>query len=173
MIRPATPDDAAEIIRIYNPYILHDTATFEIEPLTTDEMRRRISTLSAHFPYLVWEDDTCHKIYGFCYAHSWKPRPAYCQTAETTIYVDKECRQSGVGTALMRQLIEACRQMGLHMLVACISADNTASCRFHEKLGFTRVSLFPEVGNKFGKWIGVTDYLLNISPGATPDSHRP
>ena len=53
----------------------------------------------------------------------------------------------------------ACRR-GIHVLIACITSENTASCAFHEALGFRKASSFEEVGMKFGRWLGVTDYQL-------------
>ena len=42
MIRPATLEDAAALTEIYNHYILTTTVTFETEPLSQAQMRRRI-----------------------------------------------------------------------------------------------------------------------------------
>ena len=53
MIRKVTPDDAQAITDTYNPFITHTTVTFETEPVSVDEMRRRIVTLSADYPYYV------------------------------------------------------------------------------------------------------------------------
>ena len=39
------------------------------------------------------------------------------------------------------------------MLVAAVDADNDASIRFHEALGFTQVARMPEVGRKFDRWL--------------------
>ena len=61
---------------------------------------------------------------------------------------------------LMERLIADCREAGLHVLIACITADNEASCRFHEKLGFEKVSEFRQVGRKFDRWLDVADYEL-------------
>ena len=60
----------------------------------------------------------------------------------------------------MQRLITDCRELGIHALIACITAENTRSCLFHEHLGFTRVSLFPEVGYKLGRRLDVVDYEL-------------
>lgn len=42
---------------------------------------------------------------------------------------------------------------GLHTLVAGIDADNAASLRLHEGLGFERVAHFREVGYKFERFL--------------------
>ena len=65
---------------------------------------------------------------------------------------DKEYRK-------LEKKYNACRR-GIHVLIACITSENTASCAFHEALGFRKASSFEEVGMKFGRWLGVTDYQL-------------
>lgn len=159
MIRPATPHDAAAIAALYNHYVLHTTASFEEEAVPVEAMRRRIEETAARWPYLVWEEQG--RVAGYCYAHPWKARPAYRHTLETTVYLDPACTGRGIGTRLMHALIGECRGRGAHALVACITADNTASRRLHERLGFRQVSEFHEVGFKHGRWLGVVDYELS------------
>lgn len=157
-IRPVRPDDAEAIVTIYNRYIEETTISFETSRLSTDAMRQRIESIAAHHPYFVYERDGL--LLGYCYAHPWKDRAAYAQTLETTVYLAPEAFRQGIGTALMERLIEASRQQGVHVLVACITGDNNASIHLHERLGFRLVSRFSEVGRKFGRWLDVVDMQL-------------
>ncbi len=156
MIRKAQITDAEAITRIYNYYIAKTAITFETEEVSVEEMARRISDISAVGPYFVYEDEG--QILGYCYAHPWKQRAAYAATFETTVYLNPEKKECGIGTALMQQLIDDCRNRGVHVLIACITEGNEASFSFHRKLGFTPVSRFKEVGRKFNKWLDVIDY---------------
>ncbi len=158
MIRCVTLDDAAPIIEIYNKYILDSDISFETEPLSVETMRQRIAAIAGEYPYFVYEDE--QGIAGYCYAHAWKERAAYCHTWETTVYLAAGREGRGIGWRLMQHLIEACRSAGCHALVACITAGNERSCALHRRLGFEQVSAFPEVGHKHGKWLGVVDYEL-------------
>ena len=158
MIREVRPDDAAQIAEIYNRYILETTISFETQPLSAEDMRIRIEEISSYFPYFVAENNG--KLTGYCYAHPWKERAAYCKTLETTIYLASEAKGKGLGTRLMDRLIDECRNRGYHVLIACITAENEESCRFHERLGFKKVSHFEQVGQKFGRWLDVADYEL-------------
>lgn len=159
-IRIVTPQDAAQIAAIYNEYVLHTDISFETEPLSADEMRGRIESISANFPYYVYEEDG--RVLGYCYAHPWKERAAYSHTLETTIYLSIDAQGHGIGRALMNHLIEACRRAGFHALVACITGGNERSIALHRRLGFHQVSHFPQVGRKFGRWLDVVDLQMML-----------
>ncbi|MCI9608326.1 MAG: N-acetyltransferase [Muribaculaceae bacterium] len=158
VIRPVSPSDTDQISEIYNSYITNTTVSFETTPLSTARMAQRIAEISAANPYLV--ATAGNRILGYAYVHPWKERPAYFKTAETTIYLSPQAQHAGIGSALMKHLILLCRQSNLHTLIACITAENTASCRFHEKLGFEKTSHFKQVGYKFGRYLDVIDYQL-------------
>lgn len=158
MIRNVRTDDAQAIATIYNNYILRTTISFETETLTEEEMRGRIESIAAEYPYFVFEEGG--SVVSFCYAHRWKERFAYSQTLETTVYVAPSYVRRGIGRGMMTKLIAECRQRGFHALVACITAENEASIKMHEAVGFRQVSLFEQVGRKFGRWLDVVDLEL-------------
>ena len=153
-IRSARIVDAARLAEIYNYYILHTTVTFEVEPVTADEMARRIAEISADYPYYVYESDG--RVIGYTYAHPWNKRAAAKgHSLETTVYLDHEAKHEGVGSALMNHLIERCKTEGYHALIANVTDENQASQAFHESLGFKQVAYYTEVGRKFNRWLGI------------------
>lgn len=170
-LREVRLSDAREIAGIYNRCILHTTITFEKEPVSVESMENRIRELSLRAPYFVCEIDG--HVAGYCYAHVWKGKEAYSRTLETTVYVGEDYRRSGVGRALMERLVSACREAGVHVLVACITEGNEASIHLHESLGFRKVSHFHEVGYKFGRWIDIEDYELLLGQVAIPVKIQP
>ena len=161
MIRSVTQQDAASIAKIYNEYVLNSTITFETEPVTVEEMEKRIYLLSKDFPYFVYEEN--NEILGYCYVHHWKEKAAYKYTLETTVYLSPNAKGKGIGTLLMTKLIDICKEQGYHNLIACITSGNEASFKLHTKLGFKKVSHFHEVGLKFNQWLDVIDYELILS----------
>lgn len=159
-IRKVNLEDAAQIAEIYNYYIKNTHQTFETEPLSADEMQTRIGEVSENYPYLVAEEDG--EIFGYACATQFKMRQAYEYSAEVSIYVKANAKQRGIGTQLYKQLFDELAETDIHTIIAGISLPNDASIYFHEKLGFSKVGHFREVGYKLGRWIDVGYWeLLN------------
>lgn len=152
-IREVNLKDAAQVADVYNHYIQNTHHTFETEPLSTDEMEKRISAVIEDYPFLVAEEDG--EILGYAYATKFRLRQAYEFASEVSIYVRNAAKQKGIGTQLYTKLFEELADSYVHAIVAGISLPNDASIRFHEKLGFEKVAHFREVGYKLGRWIDV------------------
>lgn len=157
-VRPA--EDAGAICEIYNHYITDTVVTFENDPVDRETMRLRIESISARFPYFVYEQDG--EILGYCYASTWRSRAAYDRTVETTIYLHRDRTGKGIGYLLYQELLGALRGLDFHVAVASITLPNTRSVALHEKFGFRKVAHFTEVGNKFGKWLDVGFWELGF-----------
>ncbi|MBK3515956.1 arsinothricin resistance N-acetyltransferase ArsN1 family B [Carboxylicivirga marina] len=160
MIRQINPTDAEAVVAIYNHYIIHSIATFELEPIDAQTMQQRIASIGDKYPYLVYEEN--NQILGYAYASEWKGRKAYSRTVETSVYLHSEAKGKGIGTKLYTQLIEELKSMNMHALIGGISLPNEASVALHEKFGFEKIGQFKEVGRKFDKWIDVGYWELVI-----------
>ncbi|MDE6086112.1 MAG: GNAT family N-acetyltransferase [Muribaculaceae bacterium] len=161
MIREVTIADSSRIAEIYNHYIDNSVITFETERITGDDMKSRILSLTEKgFPFLVAEQGG--EVAGYCYAHEWKTKAAYSRTWETTIYLSHESCHNGMGKIMMEKLIQISRERGAHVLIACITGDNTSSLHFHSSFGFQDVSHFHNVGYKHGRWLDVIDMELQL-----------
>ena len=69
------------------------------------------------------------------------------------MHVRSDCRGRGIGTELLQALLPRAAALGKHVMIAGVDAANSASIRFHERLGFERAGHLKEVGNKFGRWL--------------------
>src|SRR5437867_3729294 len=98
MIRLATPDDAAAIAALYRPAVESTPVSFETNPPTGLEMRRRIDATLRFFPWLVCESDG--SVAGYAYAALHRVRAAYRWSVDVSVYVDADFRRSGVGRGL-------------------------------------------------------------------------
>lgn len=159
MIREARFDDAVIIANIYNYYIENTIITFENTIVNGAEIKRRMQkVLDAGYPYLVYEEDGA--VVGYAYLDQWRTRKAYDITLETSIYLDLNNMKNGIGTQLYEELIARARALRIHSLIGVVSHPNEASYRLHQKLGFTLVGTFKEVGEKFGRLIDVEFWQL-------------
>ncbi|RZI74085.1 MAG: N-acetyltransferase family protein [Pseudomonas sp.] len=156
-IRPSLDADIAAIAAIYAHHVLHGTGTFETEaPGVADMAARRADVLAKGLPYLVAERRSDGAILGFAYCNWFKPRPAYRFSAEDSIYLADDARGRGVGTMLLKALIEAAEAAGVRKLIAVIGdADNLGSIGVHRAQGFAHVGVLEDVGWKFDRWLDV------------------
>ena len=153
MLRIATPADIPAMLEIYGPYVLSSTATFEYTVPTLEEFTSRFDTITAQYPWLVWEE--AGKILGYAYASAPYTRAAYAWCAEPSIYLHPDAKGRGIGTKLYTALEEILELQGYHVLYALVTEENTESIAFHEKFSYKKQAFFPDCGWKFGRWLGV------------------
>ncbi len=153
MLRMATKADVPAILSIYAPYVLHSTATFEYDVPTQAEFMQRFQTITAQYPWLVWEEDG--EILGYAYASAPYSRAAFAWCAEPSIYLRQDARGRGIGKRLYGALEAILKKQGYYVLYALITEENRESIRFHEGLGYKIRAEFPDCGMKFHRWLGL------------------
>jgi L-amino acid N-acyltransferase YncA len=164
VVRDATDADLATIQTIYAQHVLHGVASFEETPPTVDDLRgRHASVLSHGLPYLVAEVDD--RIAGYCYATPYRPRAAYRNTIEDSIYMDHAYRGRGIGHLLLKALIQRCETGPWRQMVAVIADGGSGgSASLHRSLGFEVIGTLKAVGFKHGRWLDTT--LMQRALGA-------
>jgi phosphinothricin acetyltransferase len=154
-VREATAGDLPAIRRLYNALIPTTTVAWRDEPASEAEMRTWFAGQhEAGHPVLVGELDG--EVVGYTAWTTFRGGTrflGYRATVELTIHVDGDHHGRGVGRRLLAELIDLAGTRGIHVLVAGIDADNTASIALHEAMGFTEVARMPEVGRKFDRWL--------------------
>jgi phosphinothricin acetyltransferase len=162
-IRPATLQDAARICAIYNHYVTTTTISFEEDAVGEQEMAQRIADVgAAGLPWLVLEVDGA--LAGYAYATTWRVRPAYRYSVESSVYLDPAFAGRGFGRLLYAALLDILRARALHLVIGGIALPNDASIGLHEAMGFRKVAHFSEVGKKFGRWLDVGYWELGLDP---------
>lgn len=152
-IRIATVADLAAINDIYNFYVLHSTTTYQVEPETIDDRHRWFAARGPQHPVIVAERD--ERIVGWGSLSRYHARAAYARTVENSVYVHHEHQRTGVGSAILADLIERASILGHHTIIAGIDADQAASIALHARFEFVRVGHMKEVGRKFERWLDV------------------
>lgn len=156
-IRDVRPDDAARLVEIYAPYITDTAVSFEYNVPSVQEFTDRINSITRQYPYLVCERDG--RIVGYVYASAYNTREAYNWTVATSIYVDRDERRSGIGSALYAGLEKRLKEMGIINLLAGVAYIDEEdeylthdSIKFHLREGYARVADMKKVGKKFDRW---------------------
>ncbi len=170
MIRCATVADVWAMLKIYAPYIVDTAITFEYDVPELSAFQARFESISAKYPWLVWEQDGA--ILGYAYADAAFARAAYAWDTDMSIYLDMSARGMGIGKKLYGCLEDILRSYGYHNLYALITADNLPSVRFHEARGYELLGMLKKSGWKFDRWHDVAWYGLRLreaaDPGAAP-----
>jgi phosphinothricin acetyltransferase len=169
-VRAALPDDIPAIHAIYSHHVLHGLASFEEEPPSATELRRRYDDVVARkLPYLV--ADFGGSVAGYGYCAPYRTRSAYRYALEDSVYVRPDAQGRGVGSALLAELIRRCEALGYRQLIAVIGdSSHAASIGLHESQGFLRVGTLRSVGFKFGRWV---DSVLMQRALGTGDATKP
>jgi len=151
-VREASTDDVPGILAIYNDVIATSTAVYREDPATLDDRLQWFSARQAQsYPVLVATGDT--GILGFASYGDFRAWPGYRFSVEHTVHIRADQRGRGVGTLLMRALIQRAIEQGKHVMIGGVDAANEASLRFHERLGFERAAQLSQVGFRSGRWL--------------------
>ncbi len=151
-IADALEQDVPGILAIFNDVIATTTAVYREEPVSLEERLGWMkSRTAAGYPVLVAHDG--NGVAGFASFGEFRAWPCYRNTVEHTVHVRADVRGRGVGQSLLLALLPRARALGKHVLVAGVDADNAVSLRLHQRLGFTEVGRFREVGRKFDRWL--------------------
>lgn len=156
-VRAAQIGDMEAVAEVYAHYVAHSVATFDTEPRSADTWRALWKdSRDAGRPFLVAELDGA--VAGYAMVGPWKPKPAYRQTAEDSIYLAPSATGRGAGRALLEGLLSAAEEAGLREVVAVIAdtpehGQGAASRALHARAGFTEIGRMPRVGRKHGMWV--------------------
>lgn len=167
-LRVAATADAAAIESIYRPYVETTAVTFETEPPTAASIAGDIETRLGTYPYFVAESER-NGVVGYAYAGRLRKREAYRWTVELSVYLDRDHRRRGIGSALYAALLYTLDRQGFASAYGAVTLPNPESVGFHESFGFGRVGRFPGAGYKHGAWHDVAWYMRSLNDrGATP-----
>jgi L-amino acid N-acyltransferase len=148
----ATEADLEGILAIFNDVIARTTAVWRDEPVTLQERRTWMQSRQAQgFPVLVAREGA--SVLGFASFGEFRAPPGYRSTVEHTVHVRADVRGTGIGRSLLEALLARAEAQGRHVVVAGVDAESAVSLRLHQRLGFTEVGRFREVGRKFDRWL--------------------
>jgi phosphinothricin acetyltransferase len=149
LIEPMLPTDWPAVRQIYTEGIATGDATLERDAPDWDHFDRShrsdcrfVARRTERGPVLGWVALTAYSA-----------RRVYSGVAWESVYVAAEARGRGVGRALLEAIIPASEAAGFWTLLAGVMAENTASLKLHERVGFRRVGVQRALGrDPSGRW---------------------
>lgn len=151
-IRAARIDDLPRLTAIYNHYVLHSPATFDLEPKTLEQRSGWFTQFAQTGPHRLLVAQGNGLVLGYAATMRWRPKPAYDSTVETSVYCAPEALGRGIGAQLYAALFAAMAKEKVHRIVAGFVPPNPASAALHRRFEFRPVGTFSEVGYKFGSY---------------------
>jgi len=165
LVRAARPEDCEVLAEIHAESLAARDSSMEIET-SAERFARPLGEREA---LLVLEEDRVPVGWGVVKPYS--DRPGYRVAGETSIYLRRTLTGGGRGSLLQGALMERCRELGYHHVVARIWASNEGSIAFHRKFGFEMVGVQREVGYLAGAWrdVAIMQCILAEVPPYRPD----
>ena len=160
-IRRAVPGDAGALAAVFNQSIEDRVATFETKAATEADANRWIEE------EIVLTASTDGSVVGWAKAGPYSDAHRYYDgVREATLYVAREARRAGVGSALLAALAGATAEAGAHKLVGKIFTSNEPSIALVRGLGWIEVGVHVRHGTLDGEWkdVLVVEKLL-AAPG--------
>lgn len=158
-LRAATARDAAALCLIYNQGIEDRIATLETELRTPEERRQWLAARGPRHPVFVAETpspsgaDEPAVVVGWGSLNVYNAREAYRYVADFSVYIERGWRGRGVGRRLLAHLIEQARALEYHKLMLSTFPFNESGVALYERMGFTKVGVFHEMGKLDGRWV--------------------
>lgn len=169
--RMAREEDVPAILAIYEPYVRDTAITFEYDPPSLSEFKKRVEDISAEYPYVVCQSE--QRLVGYAYAHRHMERAAYQWNAELSVYLDRDFHGRGIGKRLYEILIGILKLQNVKNVYGGVTSPNEKSERLHKALGFTKLGTYHKAGYKCGGWHDVSWFEKSIGDyGAGPAPFR-
>lgn len=93
------------------------------------------------------------KVLGWIAISPTSSRCVYSGVVEVSIYVGKDSRGLGIGSELMKKLIETTEKNNIWSIYSAIIRENSASINLHKKSGFREVGIREKIAKlSNGKW---------------------
>lgn len=151
MIREMRDEDWETVAEIYKQGLEEGTSTFNTEcPSFTEWNEGHIKNCR-----FVFEEEG--KVVGWIALSPSSSRCAYKGCVEMSVYVDRNYRGHGIGTALVNTIIREAEKDGYWSIYSAIFSINKASIALHKKCGFREIGYRERIAkDRFGKWQNTT-----------------
>lgn len=130
IIRKMESSDWEQVEKIYMEGILTGKATFQTKTPMWDEWDK------GHLQECRYVACYNNIVLGWIALSPTSSRDCYRGVVEVSVYIGERYRGFGIGSALLKQVIESSQEQGIWSLYCAIIKENEASIELHKKSGF-------------------------------------
>ncbi|WP_456379171.1 N-acetyltransferase family protein [Lutibacter sp.] len=160
-IQFATINNLPSIVAIYNQAIRSSSATGDTEEFSVEERINWFHKFNNN-SYPLYIAKINNEIVGYCALSAYRPgRKAMSKVAEISYYVDYNFHKKGIGTSLLKHVIEDCGRLEKDNLLAFILDSNTSTINILKKFKFKQLGYLPNIIEINSKKCGHLIYGLN------------
>jgi L-amino acid N-acyltransferase YncA len=146
---PLTRAHATDALRVFNDHVTSGFAAYPEAPVSEGFIDELLRSASGYPAYAA--EDAGGEFLGFGLLRPYARSPVFSGAAVSTIFLAADRTRLGIGTAILRRMLEEARRMGITRILAHVSSRNPRSIDFHRKHGFVECGRFPGVGRKWGE----------------------
>jgi phosphinothricin acetyltransferase len=146
VLRDLAPRDWPDVARIYADGLATGVASFETAVPSWQDWN------AAHLEVLRSVAVMGETIRGWAAVTPVSRRACYRGVVEHSVYVDRDARGRGVGSALLQRLVADAPHHGIWTIQTSIIAANEPSLRLHEAVGFRVVGRRERIAQRDGLW---------------------
>ncbi len=155
IIRKANIADFEQIVGIYNQAIPHKNITADLEPVSLDQRKPWFDFHLNSNKYPIWVVEAKSKksavsksqVLGWGTFSPFYLRAAFDETAEISVYFDKEAQGKGLGSKLLQFMQSQMTNCHIKSLMAYVIEENHQSRKLFEKNAFTLWGRYPNIAN--------------------------
>lgn len=116
-IRSFQEEDSIAVLEIINDSILNTSFNYDYYPKSLEDIQDMfLEKIRDGIPVMVCESEK--QVYGYATFGKFLAKPGYSKTIEHSIYLKEGTQGKGMGTALLKQLIELAKKQGYHVMIA-------------------------------------------------------
>lgn len=140
----AQKEDLAAIVKIYNQAVPTKMATADLQPVSKESKQSWFNSFNQQ-ERPIWKITVYQQIVGWVSLEYFYGRPAYCHTAEISLYIDQHSQRCGLGQQALSFVFSQLSSLQLDTLVAYIFSHNYPSLALFQKNGFVEWGNLPAV----------------------------
>ncbi|MFV0559635.1 MAG: GNAT family N-acetyltransferase [Enterococcus sp.] len=142
--RFADEQDLPPIVRIYNQAVVTRKSTADLEQIDVSERTEWFLQHSRN-KRPIWVIELDEKVVGWISLTNFYGRIAYQETAEISIYIDREYQEKKLGHCALYFVEQQVDQLGIKTILAFIFGHNQASQHLFKQHGYQQWGHLPNV----------------------------